>query len=82
MGRRFNPAAYDLDYYFPGGVGEGRVRRYHKVVRLYKLHGSINWRRCPDASALSPYGIRYEPGLLPSAQDVAGCDAGQRLCKG
>jgi hypothetical protein len=71
VGRRFNLAAYDLDYYFPGEVGEGRVRRYHKVVQLYKLHGSINWRRCSAASALNPYGIRYEPGPIPSAEDIS-----------
>jgi len=69
VGRRFNPAAYDLDYYYPGEVGEGRVRRYHKVVQLYKLHGSITWRRSPMPHALNPYGIRYEPGgLLKSSQ--------------
>jgi hypothetical protein len=70
--RRFNAAAYDLDYYFPGEVGEGRVRRYHKVVQLYKLHGSINWRRCPLGGALNPYGIRYESGPIPTVDDIKG----------
>ena len=69
VGRRFNSSAYDLDYYFPGEVGEGRVRRYHKVVQLYKLHGSINWRR-GGAGAMNPYGIRYEAASLPTAEDI------------
>ena len=51
--RRFNPSAYDLDYYYPGELGEGRVRRYHKVAHLYKLHGSTNWRKSPEPLALN-----------------------------
>jgi hypothetical protein len=72
VGRRFNPSAYDLDYYYPGEVGEGRVRRYHKVVQLYKLHGSITWRRSPAPNPLNPYGIRYEPSLLKTSQILVG----------
>jgi len=44
VNRKFNPACYGLDYYYPGEVSEGRVRRYDKFMHLYKLHGSINWR--------------------------------------
>ena len=69
VGRRFNSSAYDLDYYFPGEVGEGRVRRYHKVVQLYKLHGSINWRR-GIAAAANPYGIRYDSSPLPTEAEI------------
>jgi hypothetical protein len=42
--RRFNPACYGLDMYYPGAVSEGRVRRYDKFLQLYKLHGSTHWR--------------------------------------
>lgn len=44
----FDPAAYGLDVYFPGEVGEGRVRRFDKFLHLYKLHGSIHWRERAD----------------------------------
>lgn len=70
VGRRFNSASYGLDYYYPGEVGEGRVRRYHKVIQLYKLHGSITCRRTPEPHPLNPYGIRYEPGALIKPSQV------------
>lgn len=41
---RFDPSIYGLDIYYPGEVAEGRVRRFDKVVHLYKLHGSIHWQ--------------------------------------
>jgi len=44
VNRKFNPSCYELDYYYPGKISEGRVRRYDKFMHLYKLHGSINWR--------------------------------------
>ena len=51
--RHFNPASFDLDYYFPGQVSEGRVRRYDKFLHLYKLHGSVDWRK----SEISPENV-------------------------
>jgi hypothetical protein len=77
VGRRFNPAAYDLDYYYPGDLGEGRVRRYHKFAHLYKLHGSITWRRSPEPDPLNPYGIRYEPTPLPNKDQILAMDASE-----
>lgn len=68
--RRFNPAAYDLDLHYPGDVTEGRVRRYDKVLQLFKLHGSITWRRS-ELSAGNPFGIGFELGPLPSSTAVA-----------
>jgi hypothetical protein len=59
-----------MDRNFPGEAGEGRVRRYHTVVQLYKLHASIDWRRRREASALSPYGIRYDAVPIPSAEEI------------
>jgi len=67
--RKFNPASYDLDYYYPGEIGEGRVRRYHKVIQLYKLHGSINWRKETEPKASNPYGVRYDSKPLPYPPD-------------
>ena len=79
VNRKFNPSAYDLDYYYPGELGEGRVRRYHKVAQLYKLHGSITWRRAPEPHPLNPYGIRYESGGLMKASQVESGETS--LCK-
>lgn len=67
--RRFNPAAYDLDLHYPGEVTEGRVRRYDKVLLLYKLHGSINWRRT-EGLAPDPYGVFYDSRGLPTADET------------
>lgn len=70
VARRFNPAAYDLDLYYPGEVTEGRVRRYDKVLHLYKLHGSINWRRSKFGTAGNPYGIVFDNRPLPREVDL------------
>lgn len=69
VSRRFNPSIYDLDLHYPGEVTEGRVRRYDKVLHLYKLHGSINWRRS-DGSAQNPYGIFFDSQPLPTESQV------------
>jgi hypothetical protein len=67
--RRFNPTAYDLDFYYPGEVSEGRVRRYDKVIQLYKLHGSINWRSS-TLQAGDPFGIHFDSRPLPNEEKV------------
>lgn len=43
--RRFDPSCYGVDLYYPGDITAGRVRRFDKYVHLYKLHGSVHWRR-------------------------------------
>ncbi len=62
--RRFDPSVYDLDFYYPGEISEGRVRRYDKVLHLYKIHGSINWRRVTPNFG-NPYGISYSSTRIP-----------------
>jgi hypothetical protein len=67
--RRFNPACYDIDLYYPGEVAAGRVQRYDKVLHLYKIHGSIHWRRsAPQAG--DPFGILFDSQPLPSREKV------------
>lgn len=68
--RRFNPSAYDLDVHYPGEATEGRVRRYDKFLHLYKLHGSINWRRSTP-TAMSPFGITFDPSPLPGIEVIS-----------
>ncbi len=66
---RFDPSVYGLDIYYPGNVSEGRVRRFDKFLRFYKLHGSIHWylrnnkifSRHPDLNAFSDYCILDDP---------------------
>ena len=45
---KFDSSAYALDLYYPGEVAEGRVQRFDKFFHLYKLHGSVDWRRKRD----------------------------------
>jgi hypothetical protein len=76
VARQFNPAAYDLDFYYPGEATEGKVRRYDKVVHLYKLHGSINWRQSLRTRAVNPYGITFDGAPLPLASDFGAGKSG------
>jgi hypothetical protein len=76
VNRRFSPGVYDLDTYYPGEVGEGRVRRYDKVVQLFKLHGSINWRRSKP-SATNPFGVSFGPGPIPHESEVLTSEEGR-----
>jgi len=77
VSRRFNPAAYDLDLHYPGEATEGRVRRYDKVLQLYKLHGSINWRKRIAAGA-NIIDVYCDLGPLPSRLDVKAAAKGKR----
>ncbi len=54
--RTFRPESYDQDMYFPAQTTEGRVHRLDRVVHLYKLHGSVTWRR-EEPSWHNPYGV-------------------------
>lgn len=56
--RVFRPESYDYDLYFPAETTEGRVHRLDRVVHLYKLHGSIDWR-AEDPEWNNPYGISH-----------------------
>ena len=54
--RCFCPETYDYDIYYPGQTTSGKVHRAEKVIRYYKLHGSLSWiYKEPDAGNL--YGI-------------------------
>lgn len=63
--RHFNPACFGLDYYYPGEVAEGRVRRYDKFLHLYKLHGSVTWRKT-KLDTNNPFGLSFSTENLPS----------------
>jgi hypothetical protein len=54
--RHFRPETYDYDIYYPGQTTSGEVHRAEKVVRYYKLHGSLSWVST-EAAAENLYGI-------------------------
>lgn len=68
ISRRFDPSTYALDWHYPGEVTEGRVRRYDKAVHLYKLHGSVNWRRT-ETAAQNPFGIKFATHQAPTVEE-------------
>lgn len=58
--RYFKPEVYDYDMFYPGNLTEGKVSRVEKVVKYYKLHGSLTWIN-EDQKANNIYGIRELP---------------------
>ncbi|MGF7047774.1 hypothetical protein J2T13_002280 [Paenibacillus sp. DS2015] len=54
--RTFKPEVYEYDLYYPGNTTEGKVRRIERMIKYYKLHGSISWVR-EDNSAQNQYGL-------------------------
>lgn len=68
--RIFRPESFDHDMYFPARTTEGRVHRLDRVIHLYKLHGSVTWRRT-DASWENPYGLHATfPSETATISDV------------
>ena len=55
--RYFRPEVYDYDIYYPGQSVSGKVYRAEKVLRYYKIHGSLSWVSVPAANA-NTYGIK------------------------
>lgn len=41
--RYFRPEVFDYDLYYPGQSATGKVHRAEKVLRYYKIHGSLSW---------------------------------------
>ena len=56
--RNFRPEVYNYDFFFPGDTTEGKVRRIERVIKYYKLHGSLNWVY-RNQNKNNPYGL-YE----------------------
>lgn len=69
INRHFNPACFGLDYYYPGEIAEGRVRRYDKFLHLYKLHGSVTWKKTALYTN-NPFGLTFSNESLPSFEEV------------
>lgn len=56
--RNFRPEVYNYDLFYPGDTTEGKVRRVERVIKYYKLHGSLNWVYKKE-NKNNPYGL-YE----------------------
>lgn len=55
--RCFRPEVYDYDIYYPGQSVSGKVHRAEKVLRYYKMHGSLSWV-ATESTPLNVYGIK------------------------
>ena len=71
---QFDSSAYALDLYYPGDVAEGRVQRFDKFFHLYKLHGSVDWRRASHSQLL-----RADAQTLPRWTDWQGRSRSDKL---
>ncbi len=59
--RYFKPETFNYDIFYPGSTTAGKVQRIEKVVRYFKLHGSISWVSDNNRSANNIYGIEEMP---------------------
>lgn len=59
--RYFKPETFNYDIFYPGSTTSGKVQRIEKVVRYFKLHGSISWISDNNRSANNIYGIEEMP---------------------
>ena len=59
--RYFKPETFEYDMFYPGSTTAGKVQRIEKVVRYFKLHGSISWINSEKRDANNLYGIEELP---------------------
>jgi hypothetical protein len=55
--RYFKPETFEYDMFYPGSTTAGKVQRIEKVIRYFKLHGSISWINSDSRDANNLYGI-------------------------
>ena len=55
--RFFKPETFEYDIFYPGSTTSGKVQRIEKVVRYFKLHGSLSWVNSELRDANNLYGI-------------------------
>ena len=58
--RSFRPEVYNYDFFYPGDITEGKVKRIERVIKYYKLHGSLNWLYKKE-NKNNPYGLYEVP---------------------
>lgn len=58
--RTFKPETYEYDIFFPGSTTQGKVQKIEKVLKYFKIHGSLTWvKEIPTANNV--YGISEVP---------------------
>lgn len=55
--RFFKPETFEYDIFYPGSTTSGKVQRIEKVVRYFKLHGSLSWINSEQRDSNNLYGI-------------------------
>lgn len=55
--RYFKPETFNYDIFYPGSTTSGKVQRIEKVLRYFKLHGSISWISDGKRTPSNIYGI-------------------------
>lgn len=59
--RYFKPETFNYDVFYPGTTTAGKVQRIEKVVRYFKMHGSISWVSDGERTPSNIYGIEEMP---------------------
>lgn len=58
--RFFKPETFEYDIFSPGSTTQGKVHRIEKVLKYFKIHGSLSWiNREPSENCV--YGIEEVP---------------------
>ena len=70
--RYFKPETFEYDMFYPGSTTAGKVQRIEKVIRYFKLHGSISWINSEKRDANNLYGIEELPLPLIEKADKKG----------
>ncbi|SHJ67801.1 SIR2-like domain-containing protein [Reichenbachiella agariperforans] len=70
--RFFKPETFEYDIFYPGSTTSGKVQRIEKVVRYYKLHGSLSWVNSESRDANNLYGIEEKPLELIASLEKKG----------
>ena len=59
--RFFKPETFEYDIFYPGSTTSGKVQRIEKVVRYFKLHGSLSWVNSESRDSNNLFGIEEKP---------------------
>ena len=59
--RFFKPETFEYDIFYPGSTTSGKIQRIEKVVRYFKLHGSMSWVNSELRDSNNLYGIEEKP---------------------
>ncbi|MEA5426401.1 SIR2 family protein [Arcicella lustrica] len=70
--RFFKPETFEYDIFYPGSTTSGKVQRIEKVVRYFKLHGSLSWVNSDKIDSNNLYGIEEMPLALIESLEKKG----------